>query len=296
MKYYRLPRFYVVLLAVGILSIQGCKPSESQTDTPNSNPHPPKEAVAEKRLEPSPSRSEAFPVTLDAETEERAGKLIVRGKTNVPDGTKIRVFLKRDRIATTSDKPTIVKDGAFESGPIDWRQEALLDGNYTLTISISPHKRQPAATLSAFGIAGNNLTGPLVTYEQSATGEKVKIITLNRIVTISGPESVATRQAQQVNLARYRSNVKQLWGELEHTKNDDDFRRDLSLSREEWFRRLEVVHKDEAGRDDSDVWIPDAATSLWRLGWEYYRHQGRETDDMRRCRGELTEFFGKGAN
>ena len=131
------------------------------------------------------SSGQGLLVSLELETAERAGKLIVSGKTNLPNGTKISISLSGQifgRELSTIEQLRIVNDGTFVNATLP-QNTTLAAGAYKLEVRVVTD--QPSAIQSIFGEAGKNLSGPYVEVGE----DQKKHVVLKRTVLTTGTKS-----------------------------------------------------------------------------------------------------------
>jgi hypothetical protein len=129
--------------------------------------------------------SKPFVVAIEASVSGGT-RPIVTGKTNLPDGTHLSIFLRRDD-ANLSDAAlsacreicsgvwasplggVVVKNGQFSDGPFTdkkWPDKGaeLIPDTYVLVVQLwaSAAAGQPPNVLAILGPLGENMTGPLV--------------------------------------------------------------------------------------------------------------------------------------
>lgn len=98
------------------------------------------------------------------------GRVIVTGKTNLPDGTEFLVTISDEAIAYDAQDHAVVKNGEFLAGPLG-ADSGLLAGKYLIEILMPIPSTQIEAVQLVVGNEGQYLTGPLV--KDSAWGGKV---------------------------------------------------------------------------------------------------------------------------
>lgn len=108
-----------------------------------------------------PTNLHAFDVILDANMAYSEG-LYIRGLTNLPDQTKIRILVHNEASNYHRRADIVVKDGKLETGPFDNGGEPLPPGTYTSEIFTEPAQFQPASVQRVIGDRGEELQGRLV--------------------------------------------------------------------------------------------------------------------------------------
>jgi Sel1 repeat len=142
-----------------------------------------------QRIPGSGSASKPFVVTMDVSVSGGA-RPIVRGATNLPDGTQLAILLGQPSLPDAEERMAkgltacgndncaplqtytklpdgvgfgvVVKNGQFNDGPFTYEGAALRPGNYVLQVSSFFALTQPENVRAVIGPLGENMTGPLV--------------------------------------------------------------------------------------------------------------------------------------
>ncbi len=103
------------------------------------------------------------------------GKLVLHGRTNLPDGTVLRARVGRNVTVLAHDYPIVVRQGLFQSAPLANRGISFRPGDYEIELlALFAPTAQSQAVLNWVGPGGKKLTGPLV--ESSEENETVKVV------------------------------------------------------------------------------------------------------------------------
>ncbi|MFQ5776553.1 MAG: hypothetical protein ACE5IP_00935 [Terriglobia bacterium] len=91
------------------------------------------------------------------------GRLVVHGRTNLPDGTVLEARVRRGETLLARDYPIVVSAGEYRSAELANRGRAFRRGEYTveLVAQFGP-TAQPATVHNIVGPGGKKLAGPLV--------------------------------------------------------------------------------------------------------------------------------------
>lgn len=88
---------------------------------------------------------------------------IVRGQTNLPDGTELSISIERSNGVPWVSADAEVQKGKFSAGPLDHNGVALGAGTYKMSVIMGAATFQPKAVQEWIGQDGEFLDGPLVT-------------------------------------------------------------------------------------------------------------------------------------
>jgi len=103
------------------------------------------------------------------------GKLVLHGRTNLPDGTVLRARVGRNVTVLAHDYPIVVRQSLFQSAPLANRGRSFRPGDYEIELlALFAPTAQSQAVLNWVGPGGKKLTGPLV--ESSEENETVKVV------------------------------------------------------------------------------------------------------------------------
>lgn len=135
--------------------------------------------VAQQQPEADAYRSRGvgvIPVRMEATAELVAGgKLVIRGHTNLPDGTLLQARVRRNTTVLAQDYPIVVSGGQFHSAELANRGRSFRPGEYQIHLlaRFAP-TAQPHPVFDIVGPGGKKLTGPLV--ESSGENPSAKLI------------------------------------------------------------------------------------------------------------------------
>ncbi len=140
-----------------ILILILCAFSCSQTDRPVLTV---KETPAPTAI---PSSNKKITVNLDFKIENLgSGKPKIVGTTNLPDDTKLGLWIKGSSVQYNGQTDFVVKGGKFQSSEFSLNSNRLTKGNYTADVSMPAANFQPENVRSIIGEKAENLTGNLV--------------------------------------------------------------------------------------------------------------------------------------
>lgn len=96
------------------------------------------------------------------------GKLVISGRTNLPEGTLLEARVRRQQTVLAQDYPIAVSNGTFRSRELANRGRAFRPGEYELDVlaRFTP-SAQPESVFARVGPGGKKLTGSMV----ESTGE-----------------------------------------------------------------------------------------------------------------------------
>ena len=117
-----------------------------------------------------PDEGKKLEVTLEAQSEISDLKTLqIKGKTNLPDGTKLMIHLSCPEIGYDAGDPAIVANGKFETS---WFSNStrtlnrLEDGKYVLEISTPTVSVHDESVKKVLGENGRNMTGKLIQFDE----------------------------------------------------------------------------------------------------------------------------------
>ncbi len=121
------------------------------------------------------------PVELTAEmTLNSDNRILVQGKTNLPEGAKLLLSLQNSTINFLAQDKSVVNNQSFQAGPFG-PESGLLSGEYILDVVLPVAAVQPDSVKRVIGNQGQNLVGSLV-IDSEFTG---KIVEANFSYTVS---------------------------------------------------------------------------------------------------------------
>jgi len=134
-------------------------------------------------------------VELETDVDVADGKPVIRGKTNLPDGTKLGVRVAGARgYAAAAD--AVAANGAFTAGPFTANHAPLPTGSYEVRIVMPVPNVQPEAVRAVIGENGEHLKGRLV-----KRGDLGVIVESNKSFHIGASESVARAEDARATAA-----------------------------------------------------------------------------------------------
>jgi hypothetical protein len=182
------------MLSIG-LSISACSDGGGNSDQPST------------QAPVSPTAIMSEDVRLNAEvTRTDNGRLLVSGKTNLPDKTTLLVTLSNEAVGYTAQDKATVTDGRFSAGPFSQQSRGLETGHYTAEIVMPIPRVQPTEVQFVIGNVGQHLTGGLV--QDSSVGGKVVKHSVSYM--LGSEESIQQAQSDHVSL------VSEVREEIEH--------------------------------------------------------------------------------
>ena len=127
----------------------------------------------------------ALEVQLSTEVQTPS-RPTIQGTTNLPDGTKLVVTVRRKESAYRVETSTEVGSGRFSIGPLSQRGNELNPGVYKLEVAMVRAADQPLAVQQVIGRQGEKLRGPLVSREARAL--TVRYATTLQVGVAANPE------------------------------------------------------------------------------------------------------------
>lgn len=100
----------------------------------------------------------ALNVEIKAEVEGEE-KPVILGKTNLPDGTKLTVTIRRKQSAYMAQDSIEVKNAGFRTVAFSQKGSALNDGKYEISISSPLAMLQPKSVQAVIGSDGSEMVG-----------------------------------------------------------------------------------------------------------------------------------------
>lgn len=135
------------LLPLFLLLLFGCQPKVATVNSPAS----------------TPVKNQDITVQLTFEVEniaEKRPKIV--GQTNLPDGTKLGVWIKGKSVKYNGQSSFTVQNGKFESEEFSADSKPLPNGNYEVDVTMPIASRQTPSVRSVIGEKAENLKGDLV--------------------------------------------------------------------------------------------------------------------------------------
>jgi len=144
---------------------------------------------------------------LSAEaTKTDDGRVLVIGKTNLPDKTELLISLSNETIGFTAQDKTMVNNGRFSGGPLG-PKSGLTEGNYVVEVMMPVPSVQPERVQSIVGNEGQYLTGPLV--KDASWGGRTVVHSF--LYKVGSRESIQQAQSEHTRLVSdVRSTIEQL--------------------------------------------------------------------------------------
>ncbi|WP_336274206.1 hypothetical protein [Vreelandella indica] len=162
----------VGILVVVVALLAGCNDMEEpSTDTvssaqPEATPEAPvtESEIAEVEVEP-------LVVEISTQVALRSDRrLMVEGKSNLPDGTQVRIVVEREISRVRWQARTQIENGQFAAGPFG-SGSGLPDGGYDVRVEVSEGSVQPVAVQARIGHEGQHLAGELVSQSRHGLGQ-----------------------------------------------------------------------------------------------------------------------------
>lgn len=150
-------------------------------------------SISESATEP-PTENQAIDVYINAEPIVLDnGKVKFKVETNLPDETKLTLYLCKDDIVVSNDAKVTVKNGIGESSELfkfpSNDNDSLVSGDYELITSMYP-SRQSDNVKKAIGENGEYLKGNIV--EKAEYGDEYNVYKTEQItLTFAGTEETA---------------------------------------------------------------------------------------------------------
>ncbi|PKG53810.1 hypothetical protein [Halomonas sp. MES3-P3E] len=162
----------VGILVVVVALLAGCSDMEEpSTDTvssaqPEATPEAP---VTESEI----AEVEVEPLVVEISTQvalRNDRRLMVEGKSNLPDGTQVRIVVEREISRVRWQARTQIENGQFAAGPFG-SGSGLPDGGYDVRVEVSEGSVQPVAVQARIGHEGQHLAGELVSQSRHGLGQ-----------------------------------------------------------------------------------------------------------------------------
>ncbi|NYS76917.1 MULTISPECIES: hypothetical protein [Halomonadaceae] len=162
----------VGILVVVVALLAGCNDMEEpSTDTassaqPEATPEAPvtESEIVEVEVEP-------LVVEISTQVALRSDRrLMVEGKSNLPDGTQVRIVVEREISRVRWQARTQIENGQFAAGPFG-SGSGLPDGSYDVRVEVSEGSVQPVAVQARIGHEGQHLAGELVSQSRHGLGQ-----------------------------------------------------------------------------------------------------------------------------
>jgi len=102
-------------------------------------------------------------ITVDIETPQRP---VVKGETNLPDGTELMVTVSRKESSYSAQDQVVVVGGKFRTQSFSQKGADLSPGKYSVEVLMPFPAVQSKRVRSVVGERGDKLTGPLVKHER----------------------------------------------------------------------------------------------------------------------------------
>lgn len=161
-------------LAVIVGGIAMCSGGDDDSGNTQQASKPKKVATAQpaqKEQKPAAAKPMTEDVAIDGKASaNETGHVVVTGTTNLPDDTKLNMWLFNPVTQFSASTKAKVKNGAFTGEPLG-PSNGIQPGDYEIEISAPISSAQPKHVQPAFGEDGKNLTGPLIS--NSAWGGRI---------------------------------------------------------------------------------------------------------------------------
>jgi hypothetical protein len=126
--------------------------------------------IPESMKPAQPEEGRKLEVTLAAQAEISDVKTLrIKGKTNLPDETKLMIYISCPEIGYEAGDPTFVTNGQFESSWFSNSKRPLNrlgDGKYIVEISTPTVEVLDESVKKVLGENGRNMTGNLVKFDE----------------------------------------------------------------------------------------------------------------------------------
>lgn len=218
----------ILTLALSIL-ITACSDDDQNVNTSTNVASDTKETIVTKTEKPIEN------INLNAKATNTAdGRVLVTGKTNLPEGTKLMVSMSNKTTGYRAQDESSVVGGKFSAGPFGYKT-GLTDGVYLIDISTPASAVQPKSVQAIIGKMGENLTGDLVVKDEMFGSAVEKQIT--HTLGTAGAIEKATTQDEELAIS-IKDSVEQLliagrsMGALRTSNSANDLRKCGVLMRE----------------------------------------------------------------
>lgn len=209
------------------------------------------------------------PVTFEVTTEQAARSIIVKGSTNLPEGTAISVNLFGQVAGESSlqDPMVVVHSGRFETPPLKYDGEGSADipfpaGDYKLSVYVFGNEQTPAIQ-AIIGANGEHLSGQFA--EDFGDGKRLR---LERIISVDGSEAQASLNQIQNKDKAFKSELRPLFEELMAFKDAPAFR-EIGFSYEvagAWQDKIKALMERQPFSTTQKI----MAGNLYDLGSDYF--------------------------
>jgi hypothetical protein len=144
----------------------------------------------------------------------------IHGTTNLPDGTKLTVTVRRKEGAYRAEASTEVGSGQFSIGPLSQRGNELNPGLYKLEVALVAAARQPLSVQQVIGRQGEKLHGPLVSREAGVL--TVRYATTLQVGVLANPEldRIALEHAKISSTRWWKTQCTDLCDNAEHFERE----------------------------------------------------------------------------
>jgi hypothetical protein len=138
-------------------------------------------------------------IKVDVETPQRP---VVKGETNLPDGTELMVTVSRKESSYSAQDKVVVAGGKFQTVSFSQKGNDLNPGRYSVEVLMPYPGVQSQGVRSVVGERGEKLTGPLV--KQEALGSLVKYVSTFQVGrTASARADKAARDQEKADKDRW---------------------------------------------------------------------------------------------
>ncbi|MGQ4877627.1 hypothetical protein ACOJCM_03525 [Billgrantia sp. LNSP4103-1] len=118
-----------------------------------------------------PAQQDPLTVEIEASATLRDDRrLVVEGKTNLPDETRLLIVVERELSGVRWQSRTAVSNERFAAGPFG-PGSGLPDGGYSITVNLVEASVQPASVQQQIGKQGERLEGELVRGARHGLGQ-----------------------------------------------------------------------------------------------------------------------------
>lgn len=135
----------------------------------------------------------AIPLLLNVKPVIDAGRIIVVGETNLPDGADLMITVSRKESSYSGQDKTKVVNGKFRAGPFTNRGQPLMPGKYLVRVSGPGSGVQPAGVRDAVGKEYSNFSGPALKKTQFGVLPEVQVVAV-----VTGPVDAKADAAARI--------------------------------------------------------------------------------------------------
>lgn len=146
----------IFALLIGVAILASCSSEPAQQSQPANV------ASAAPRKYPVVFKADT-PLVIDVAIEGEPAAPVIRGETNLPDGTRLNVNVAQGDRYMADGADLTVDAGRFETAPLKLNGDSLTPGKYQIEIGSPLADIQPDAVRQIVGPSYENLSGPGLT-------------------------------------------------------------------------------------------------------------------------------------